>query len=615
MLINAAHEEELRVAMVDGQYLFNLFIENTNNQQKKANIYKGKISRVEPSLGAAFVDYGAERHGFLPLKDIAYEKAEENGENVSIKEVVKPGQEIIIQIEKEERGNKGAAVTNLISLAGCYLVLMPNNPSAGGISRRVEGDDRNELREVLNQITVPEGMGIIVRTAGVGRSAEELQWDLDVLLRQWEAIKEAYEQRPAPFLIYQESDIITRAVRDYLRADIGEIVVDNAKIYERTREYIRNIRPDFIENVKLYQDSTPLFSRYQIEKQIESAFKREVSLPSGGALVIDINEALVSIDINSAKSTKGDDIEQTALNTNLEAADEIARQLRMRDLGGLIVIDFIDMTPIVNQRDVENRLRDAVKNDRARIQMGRISRFGLLEMSRQRLRPSLREANQVVCPRCSGQGTIRTGSSLSLAILRLIEEECMKERGSEIHVHVSVQTATYLLNEKRSQITSLEQKYGVHVLILPNAHIETPHYAINRTRPGDLATNPREGYSFELAHGLNEEIAQQNSEEANKAAAEIPAVKTISPDVAAPSSTRAETKPAKKQGFFARLMKALFGGHPSKSNHDNQRRRHHNAGNHRGNSNANRHRRSRRNNYTTQPRRTHSQTKTVGEKE
>ena len=561
MLINATQKEEIRVAMVDGQQLFNLFIESTAHQQKKANIYKGKVSRVEPSLGAAFVDYGSERHGFLPLKDIAL--PQDSSADVSIRDAVSPGQELIIQIEKEERGNKGAAITNQISLAGCYLVLMPNNPDAGGISRRVEGEDRDELRAIISQLHIPDGMGIIVRTAGVGRSVEELQWDLDVLIKQWGAIEDAYNNGSAPFLIYQESDVISRAVRDYLRPDIGEILVDNEATFNDVKNFIDKIRPDFAQKVKLYTDGTPLFSRYQVQKQIEAAFQREVTLPSGGALVFDITEALVSIDINSARATKGEDIEQTAFHTNLEAADEIARQLRIRDLGGLIVIDFIDMTPIANQREVENRLREAVKEDRARIQIGRISRFGLLEMSRQRLRPSLREGNQLVCPRCSGQGTIRTVPSLSLAILRLIEEECMKEGGSQIQVHVPINVASYLLNEKRMNITDLEKRYRCFVLVLPNAELESPHYAINRLRPSELTQHQQERLSYEISFQLSE---VKSEEETHIAVIETPAVKNIVPEAAAPMSRAPRrTGGRRKAGFLKRLFSAIFGGGAKKA--------------------------------------------------
>jgi ribonuclease E len=575
MLINATQAEEMRVALVDGQYLFNLFIENTANQQKKGNIYLGKVARIEPSLAAAFVDYGSERHGFLPFKDFAYTQPE-GDEPVHIKDLLKPGQEIIIQVDKEERGNKGAAITNQISLAGSYLVLMPNNPNAGGISRRIESEDRGDLREILNSLVMPEGMGVIIRTAGVGRSLEELQWDLDVLLKQWASIIEASTGQPAPFLIYQESDVITRAMRDYLRPDITEIIVDEEKTFEELRGYLTKVRPDFADRVKFHQDKTPLFTRYQIEKQIESAFQREVQLPSGGALVIDITEALISIDINSARSTKAGDIEQTAYNTNLEAADEIARQLRLRDLGGLVVIDFIDMTPTANQRDVENRLRDAVQEDRARIQLGRISRFGLLEMSRQRLRPSLREANQITCPRCSGQGTIRNVASLALTILRLIEEEALKEPGSQIHIHVPVAVATFLLNEKRNQITMIERRYQSSLMILANPDLQTPHYAINRVRAQDVDRNS-DMLSYEISHQFEEEI---HNETQQRVEAEQPAVKMIQPDTAAPMPTqRKQTtrNAAPKKGFFARFFAALFGKEdtpvqPARRHHNNNNR-------------------------------------------
>lgn len=575
MLINATQEEELRVALVNGQHLFNLFIENEHSQQKKANIYKGRVSRVEPSLGAAFVDYGAERHGFLPLKDIALQP-NSDGSETNIKDAVQPGQEIIVQIEKEERGNKGAAITNHISLAGCYLVLMPNNPEAGGISRRVEGEERDELRESLKQLNMPEDMGVIIRTAGVGRSTEELQWDLDVLVQQWHAIKQAYDEGEAPFLIYQESDIIGRVVRDYLRPDIGEIIVDNKNIYEQTKNFVAKIRPDFTDKVKLYSDTTPLFSRYQIQKQIESAFQREVTLPSGGSLVFDINEALVAIDINSARATKGDDIEQTARNTNLEAADEIARQLRMRDLGGLIVIDFIDMSSSSAQRDVENRLREAVNDDRARIQIGRISRFGLLEMSRQRLRASLREGNQIVCPRCNGQGTIRNIPSLALAVLRLIEEECMKERGSQVQVYLPVGVATYLTNEKRNQLIELEKRYHCMVLVLPSADLESPHYSITRIRAADLNQKQKERLSYEISYEYETEIKEDTYQDVQEI--EKPAVGHIVPDSAAPTRKQKPTRKNTKKpvGFWKKLIASIFGEkkkHTQKKRSNNQRGR------------------------------------------
>ena len=490
MLINATQQEELRVALVDGQRLYDLDIESPGHEQKKANIYKGKITRIEPSLEAAFVDYGAERHGFLPLKEISREYFPSNYSShgrPNIKDVLREGQEVIVQVDKEERGNKGAALTTFISLAGSYLVLMPNNPRAGGISRRIEGDDRTELKEALSSLQLPDGMGLIVRTAGVGKSAEALQWDLTFRLKHWDAIKKAAEGRPAPFLIHQESNVIVRAFRDYLRPDIGEILIDNPKILDLAKEHIAALgRPDFSSKIKPYIGEIPLFSHYQIESQIESAFQREVRLPSGGSIVIDTTEALTAIDINSARATRGGDIEETAFNTNLEAADEIARQLRLRDLGGLIVIDFIDMTPVRHQREVENRLRDAVRQDRARIQIGRISRFGLLEMSRQRLSPSLGESTHHICPRCAGTGTIRDNESLSLSILRLIEEEALKENTKEVHAIVPVPIASYLLNEKRESVNAIEKRQGgVRAVIVPNDQMQTPHYSVLRVRKGE----------------------------------------------------------------------------------------------------------------------------------
>ncbi|STO60077.1 ribonuclease E [Canicola haemoglobinophilus] len=488
MLINATQKEELRVALVDGQRLFDLDIESPGHEQKKANIYKGRITRVEPSLEAAFVDYGVERHGFLPLKEIAREYFPEDyvyQGRPNIRDILTEGQEVIVQVNKEERGNKGAALTTFVSLAGSYLVIMPNNPRAGGISRRIEGDERLELKDALSSLDVPEGVGLIVRTAGVGKSPEELQWDLKVLLHHWEAIKQASQSRPAPFLIHQESDVIVRAIRDYLRRDIGEILIDSPKVYEKAKAHIKLVRPDFINRVKLYQGEVPLFSHYQIESQIESAFQREVRLPSGGSIVIDVTEALTAIDINSARSTRGGDIVETALNTNLEAADEIARQLRLRDLGGLIVIDFIDMTPVRHQREVENRMRDAVRQDRARIQISRISRFGLLEMSRQRLSPSLGESSHHVCPRCQGTGKIRDNESLSLSILRLLEEEALKENTKQVHTIVPVQIASYLLNEKRKAIHNIEKRHNVDIVVAPNEVMETPHFSVFRVREGE----------------------------------------------------------------------------------------------------------------------------------
>lgn len=484
MLINATQPEELRVALVDGQRLFDLDIESGAREQKKSNIYKGRITRVEPSLEAAFVDFGSERHGFLPLKEISREyfnKPTEGG-RVNIKDVISEGQEVIVQVDKEERGNKGAALTTFISLAGRYLVLMPNNPRAGGISRRIEGDERTELREALSSLNAPADMGLIVRTAGLGRSAEELQWDLDYLIQLWTAIKDASAGRQPPFLIYQESNVIIRAIRDYLRQDIGEVLIDSIDAHEEALSFIQQVMPQYANKVRLYQDSVPLFNRFQIESQIETAFQREVKLPSGGALVIDPTEALVSIDINSARATRGSDIEETALQTNLEAAEEIARQLRLRDIGGLIVIDFIDMTPMKNQRAVEERMRECLEADRARVQVGRISRFGLMEMSRQRLRPSLGETSGVVCPRCNGQGVIRDVESISLAILRLIEEEALKERTAEVRARVPMQVAAFLLNEKRNAITKIELRTRVRIFILPDEHLDTPHFDVQRVR-------------------------------------------------------------------------------------------------------------------------------------
>ncbi|MDN3610517.1 ribonuclease E [Vibrio ostreicida] len=488
MLINATQKEELRVALVDGQRLYDLDIESPGHESKKANIYKGRITRIEPSLEAAFVDYGAERHGFLPLKEIAREYFPQGYTyqgRPSIKEVLTEGQEVIVQIEKEERGSKGAALTTFISLAGSYLVLMPNNPRAGGISRRIEGDERTQLKAALNTLELPQGMGLIVRTAGVGKSAEELKWDLNVLLKYWGSIKEVSKSSPAPLLIHQESNVIKRAIRDYLRPDIGEIIIDSNTIHEQALEHISLVRPDFADRVTKHDREVPLFSHYQIETQIASAFLREVSLPSGGSIVIDPTEALTSIDINSARATKGSDIEETALNTNLEAADEIARQLRLRDLGGLVVIDFIDMTPVRHQREVENRLRDAVRLDRARVQIGRISRFGLLEMSRQRLSPSLAEASHHICPRCTGTGVVRDNESLALSVLRLLEEEALKDNTAQVLAVVPVPIASYLLNEKRRSVNHIERIQDVKITIVPNSDMETPHFDVHRFREGE----------------------------------------------------------------------------------------------------------------------------------
>ena len=539
MLINATQPEELRVATVDGQILYNLDIESPGREQKKANIYKGTITRVEPSLEAAFVDYGAERHGFLPLKEISRSYFEPDtakpGSRINIKDVLKEGREVVIQIDKEERGNKGAALTTFVSLAGRYLVLMPNNPRAGGVSRRIEGQDRSELRDVMSQLKIPEDMGLIVRTAGVGKNTEELQWDLDYLLQLWKAIETSAGERKAPFLIYQESDVIIRSIRDYLRVDIGEIVIDDPAVYARAEAFMRQVMPGNMKKLRLYQDEVPLFTRYQIESQIESAFQREVRLPSGGSIVIDHGEALTAIDINSSRATKGADIEETALNTNLEAADEIARQLRLRDLGGLFVIDFIDMTPPKNQRAVEDRLRDALKHDRARVQVARISRFGLLEMSRQRLRPSLGDSTTSECPRCHGQGKIRGVESLALSILRIVEEEAMKDSSARILAHLPVSVATFLLNEKRRIITDIENRHEVQVLLLPNEQILTPDYQIERLRTQDLAKQPDERPSFQMV-ASPQASAMPYGRVTESARPEEPSVKHVAPS--APMPTR-----------------------------------------------------------------------------
>ncbi|HEQ1288869.1 TPA: ribonuclease E [Pseudomonas aeruginosa] len=560
MLINATQPEELRVALVDGQRLFDLDIESGAREQKKANIYKGRITRVEPSLEAAFVDFGAERHGFLPLKEISREYFKKSPEGrINIKEVLSEGQEVIVQVEKEERGNKGAALTTFISLAGRYLVLMPNNPRAGGISRRIEGEERNELREALNGLNAPADMGLIVRTAGLGRSAEELQWDLDYLLQLWSAIKEASGERGAPFLIYQESNVIIRAIRDYLRQDIGEVLIDSIDAQEEALNFIRQVMPQYASKVKLYQDSVPLFNRFQIESQIETAFQREVKLPSGGSIVIDPTEALVSIDINSARATKGGDIEETALQTNLEAAEEIARQLRLRDIGGLIVIDFIDMTPAKNQRAVEERVREALEADRARVQVGRISRFGLLEMSRQRLRPSLGETSGIVCPRCNGQGIIRDVESLSLAILRLIEEEALKDRTAEVRARVPFQVAAFLLNEKRNAITKIELRTRARIFILPDDHLETPHFEVQRLRD-DSPELVAGQTSYEMATVEHEEAQPVSS--TRTLVRQEAAVKTVAPQQPAPQHTEAPVEPAKpmpEPSLFQGLVKSLVG--------------------------------------------------------
>jgi len=537
ILINAVQKEEVRVAMVDGQQLYDLDVEVPSREQKKSNVYKGKITRVEPSLEACFVDYGAERHGFLPFKEIARiyftEEAQQASGRPDIRTAVKEGQEVIVQVEKEERGNKGAALTTFISLAGRYLVLMPNNPRAGGVSRRIEGEDRNVIREALSQLEVPNGMGLIVRTAGVGRNTEELQWDLDYLLQLWSAFEKAAEERPSPFLIYQESDVTTRALRDYFRSDIAEVLIDSEEVYQAALEFVQQVMPNSIHKIKLYKDTVPLFNRFQVENQIESAYRREVQLPSGGAIVIDHTEALVSIDINSARATKGGDIEETATNTNLEAADEIARQLRLRDLGGLVVIDFIDMMNNRNQRAVENRLNDAVQADRARVQLGRISRFGLLEMSRQRLKPSLGESTQIVCPRCSGHGTIRTVESLSLSLVRILEEEALKASTARVDLQVPVDVATYMLNEKRQAIMDIEKLSGVQLLIVANSALETPQYKVERIRKSEQDES-------------DETASYQRAIKEDQFSIELTKEKPIQPERAAVSSISPGQRPVAK---------------------------------------------------------------------
>ena len=502
MLFNATQAEELRVAIVDGQKLIDLDIETAGKEQRKSNIYKGTITRVEPSLEAAFIDYGADRHGFLPFKEVARSNfrngAETDPARATIKDALREGQEVIVQIDKDERGTKGAALTTYMSLAGRYIVLMPNNPRGGGVSRRIEGEDRNELRELVAQLDVPPGMSVIARTAGIGRTLDELQWDLAYLLKLWEAIESAAKRESAPSLIYLESSLVIRAIRDYFSQDIGEILIDTPDIYDQARSFMAAVMPGNLDLIKHYRDDVPLFSRFQIEHQIESAYSRQVTLPSGGAIVIDHTEALVSVDVNSARSTRGGDIETTAFNTNCEAADEIARQLRLRDLGGLIVIDFIDMENARNQREVETRLRDALHVDRARVQMGKISRFGLMELSRQRLRPSLGESAHIPCPRCHGTGFVRGIESTALHILRILQEEAMKENTGAVHAQVPVDVATFLLNEKRQDIQSIELRQKVNVVLVPNLHLETPNYTVTRLRHDELNASEPPAASYQL---------------------------------------------------------------------------------------------------------------------
>ena len=554
MLINATQPEELRVALVDGQKLYDFDIEHPSQEQKKSNIYKGIITRIEPSLEAAFVNYGADKHGFLPLKEVSPNAVNSDDPNLSrqkIKDLLKEGQEVIVQIEKEERGNKGAALTTYISLAGTYLVLMPNNPKAGGISRRIEGETRNELRDAMAGLEVPENMGLIVRTAGCGKSTDELQWDLNYLLQLWEAIDRTSKEQNKPFLIFQESNVIIRALRDHLRADIDEILIDKESSFKLVHNFLKQVMPHYLNKAKLYSDDVPLFNRYQIESQIETAYSRSVPLPSGGELVIDHTEALTSIDINSARSTKGSDIEETALNTNLEAADEIARQLRLRDLGGLFVIDFIDMLANKNQRAVENRMRDALKIDRARVQTSRISRFGLLEMSRQRLRPSLGDTTQLTCPRCNGQGEIRNVESVALSVLRILEEEAMKGGTDRVIAHLPIECATFLLNEKRPSIDQIESRLKVRIIILPSKHLETPAYDIERIKLKD-EDGSTETASYSQIQ--NEEITAPDFAKEAAPKVEQAALKEFLPDAPAPPIQNKKNSASLISRFWNKLV-------------------------------------------------------------
>ncbi len=565
ILINATQREELRVAIVDGQKLQDLDIETAAREQKKGNVYKGRITRVEPSLEACFIDYGADRHGFLPVKEIAKSYFKDGKSSGNLREQLEEGQEIIVQVEKEERGNKGAALTTYVSLAGRYLVLMPNNPKAGGVSRRAEGDEREEAKAVLDALELPDGMGVIIRSNGVGRTVEEIQWDANYLVEIWQAIEKAAAERPGAFLIYQENNIILRALRDYLRADIGEVVIDNPEIYEQARSHMEHVMPQHLQRLKLYRDEIPLFSRYQIESQIESAHERTVRLPSGGSIVIDHGEALTAIDINSAKATGGGSIEDTALNTNLEAADEIARQLRLRDHGGLIVIDFIDMNSTKNQREVEKRLERAVEMDRARIQLGKISRFGLLELSRQRLRPSLGEHTQIPCPRCSGRGHIRSVESLALSILRLIEEEAMKDRTGRVIAQVPVDVGTFLLNEKRLAVREIEARYRTQITLVPNATLHTPNYEIRRVRADHLQQDNNAAISYQIAQDFDAKAQEESKGPAPVRVLVEPAVKQILPSTPAPVVIQ-QAQPAtvivqpvvvSGESFWTRLMRLL----------------------------------------------------------
>ncbi len=561
MLFNATQAEELRVAIVDGQNLLDLDIETLGKEQRKGNIYKGIITRIEPSLEACFVDYGTDRHGFLPFKEVSrsYFRDYEGG-RARIQDVLKEGMEVIVQVEKDERGNKGAALTTFISLAGRYLVLMPNNPRGGGVSRRIEGEERQELKAAMAELDIPDGMSIIARTAGIGRSAEELEWDLNYLKQLWQAIEEAGKAHHDPYLLFMESSLLIRAIRDYFRPDIGEILVDNQEVYDQVAEFMSYVMPSNVGRLKLYQDHTPLFSRFQIEHQIESAFSRSVSLPSGGAIVIDHTEALVSIDVNSARATRGSDIEDTAFKTNMEAAEEVARQMRLRDLGGLVVIDFIDMENPKHQRDVENVLRDALKKDRARVQMGKLSRFGLLELSRQRLKPALGESSHVACPRCAGTGVIRGIESTALHVLRIIQEEAMKDNTGEVHAQVPVDVATFLLNEKRAELFAMEERLDVNVVLIPNIHLENPHYEINRIRIDDVEEDGEPSYK-RVAEPEEDESAKPFGSEKAKAARPEPAVKGVRHTQPAP--TVAPEKKASWWDSFKAWLKRIFGGEPA----------------------------------------------------
>jgi len=547
MLFNATHAEELRVAIVDGQRLIDLDIETAGREQKKSNIYKGVVTRVEPSLEACFVNYGEERHGFLPFKEISreYFRPGVDAGRASIKEAIAEGTELLVQIEKEERGNKGAALTTFISLAGRYLVLMPNNPRGGGVSRRIEGEERQELRETMDQLEVPAGTSLIARTAGIGRTAEELQWDLNYLMQLWTAIDDARKLQPGAYLIYQESSLVIRAIRDYFHPEIGEILVDTDDIYEQARQFMLHVMPDMGARVKRYNDDVPLFSRFQIEHQIETAYSRVVPLPSGGAIVIDHTEALVAVDVNSARATRGSDIEETAFRTNTEAAEEVGRQLRLRDLGGLIVIDFIDMESQKNQREVEQRLRDALHFDRARVQMGKISRFGLMELSRQRLRPALNEGSHITCPRCNGTGVIRDVDSSALHILRILQEEAMKEGTAALHVQVPVEVATFLLNEKRTDIAKLEFRLKVTVVLIPNKHLETPNYSIERLKHDDpRLEDTRASYAMADEPAVETSYQQQKTEAIAAKPRQEAVVKGITPSRPAPVASRPASETA-----------------------------------------------------------------------